>query len=98
MPVDEALGGVGLEYGETVPCNLCIFVHRRFGRQFTAALAETAVVDRQHREAEGVQLFDAKQLPGEVPARAMEVQCRGRSRLDRGPPPGVDLLWLAIGA
>jgi hypothetical protein len=44
---------------------------------FAVALAEAAVVDREHGEAEASELGDAVQLSGEIPAHAVEVVHHG---------------------
>ncbi|MCY1536348.1 hypothetical protein D9M68_718040 [compost metagenome] len=95
MAIDKALAGIGLQFAEVRPGDLGILVDRSFRRQRAEALAEAAVVDGQHRKTHGVQLFDAEQLAGQVPARAVQVQQGGRIAPGGGPPPGMDSLLVS---
>ena len=97
VAVDEAPLRVGLALGQILPGHPRVFIHGLFGRQVAVALAETAVVDGQHGKAEVMQLLDAKQLAGQVPARAMQVEHRRRRWIGSRPPPGIDVLGLFAG-
>jgi len=92
MAVDEALVRLGLQARQVLPGDQGILIDAALGRQGATALAKAAVVHRQDGKAHGVQLFDAKQLAGQVPARAMQIE-QGRGILARcRPPPGVQAL------
>ena len=92
MAVDEAPRRIGLLRDQPVPGDVGVLVHRLLRRHVAIALAEAAIVDRQHRKAEVAQLLDAEQLAGQAPARAVQVQHRRRIGLLRRPPPGMDVL------
>ncbi|MNI71651.1 hypothetical protein D3C73_1275340 [compost metagenome] len=92
MPVDQALVGVRLHRGKTLPGDASVFIHAGFGGQIPFALTEATVVDGQHRIAHGAQLRDAKRLAREVPAYAVQVE-DGRCIAASGrPPPGMQVL------
>ena len=82
--------------GEPLPAGIRVLVDRFFRRQIAVALAESAIIDRQYRKAESMQLFDAIGLAGKIPARAVQIQDGGRVLHRSGPPPRVDALRLAI--
>src|SRR5215831_19054507 len=96
MTVDEAAVGIGLELGELAPRDRGVFVNRFLRGDVPVAFAEAAVIDREHGEAEVVQLLDAEELAGEVPARAMQIEER-RRLLPGRPPPRMDVLGHAVG-
>ena len=91
MSVDQTPCGIRLLLDEPLPGGHRVGVDRFFRRQLAVAFAEAAIIDREHGEAELVQLFDAAELSGQIPPRAVEIKDGGRIGLLRGPPPRVDL-------
>src|SRR2546428_3987515 len=96
LAVDESQRRVGLELREAVPGRTRVFVDRFLRRQIAIALAEAAIIDRQHRKAESMELFDAIGLTRKIPARAVQIEDGRRVLRRSGPPPGMDALRLAV--
>src|SRR5689334_18757619 len=92
MAVDEPALRVGNELGETPPSGARILVNGFFGWHAAVTAAKAAVIDRQHRESEIVQLANARQLTGQVPARSVEIKDRRRIGLVGLPPPRMNVL------
>src|SRR6185295_2203372 len=97
MAIDEALARFRNELGEPMPCRSGVLVDRLLGWNAAAAATEATVIDREHGKAEVVQLIDARQLSGQVPARPVEIQDRGRVGALRGPPPGMNVVGMRNG-
>lgn len=68
MTVDEAFVRLWLQAHQMLPGDQGVLIDATLGGQGATAFAEAAVVHRQYREAHGMQLFDAEQLTGQVPA------------------------------
>ncbi|MNE53538.1 hypothetical protein D3C80_1482720 [compost metagenome] len=94
----QAFAGIGLQLGKAFPRNAGIFVHRGLGWQVAPALAKATVIHGQHRVAHGMQLLDAEQLAGKVPAHAVQVEHRRGIGAFGRPPPGVQALVIAEAA
>src|SRR5207248_329367 len=59
------------ELGELVPSRFRVFGRALLARRDVGALAEAAVVEREHREAELPPALDAARARRQVPARAV---------------------------
>jgi hypothetical protein len=59
---------------EPAPRGARVLIDGRLGRQLVGAAAESAVVDREHREAERAHLPDSEHAPFDVAARAVQVK------------------------
>ncbi len=92
MAVDEAPRRLRFLRDEPLPADLRVLVDGLFRRETSLALAEPAVVDREHRIAEPSQLRDAIEMSGQIPARAVQVVDDRCLRIVVGPPPGVNAL------
>ena len=96
VTVDESQRRIGLELCEAIPSRARVLVDRLLRRQIAIAFAEAAIIDRQHRKTESMQLFDAIGLACKIPARAVQIQDGRRVLRRSGPPPRVDALRLAV--
>src|SRR6058998_2147217 len=56
VPIDESTRGIAFTRHDPVPARTRVRVHRGLRRQVSIALAEAAIIDREYRKAELMQL------------------------------------------